>query len=70
MRRKTLPNVEHLLEGANVAEETRLCPKCGNVGSVKNLFGTRTIGGKVKAQSYCKTCRSNYVKESSNAESA
>jgi len=37
------------------------CPQCGKVArgeeDVKDLFGTRRSGGKLRAQSWCRGCR-------------
>lgn len=39
--------------------EEKQCPKCKHVGPINTDFGTRVMNGKLKAQSYCLSCRSS-----------
>lgn len=33
------------------------CPKCGDSGTIEEKFGTRQVGQRFYAQSYCFSCR-------------
>lgn len=41
------------------AVKDKKCPKCGDAGTVEDLFGYRKINGKQVAQSWCRGCRSS-----------
>lgn len=36
---------------------TSTCPKCEREGSTAEMFGLRVVGGKQRAQSWCRDCR-------------
>ena len=40
------------------ADERATCPRCGREGRVHADFGLRRVGGKLRAQSWCRACRS------------
>ncbi len=40
------------------ADERATCPRCGREGWVHADFGLRRVGGKLRAQSWCRACRS------------
>ncbi len=40
------------------ADELATCPRCGREGWVHADFGLRRVGGKLRAQSWCRACRS------------
>jgi hypothetical protein len=37
--------------------ETKSCPKCGISGDIDVEFGWRLMEGKIKPQSWCRSCR-------------
>jgi len=40
------------------ADDRATCPRCGREGWVHADFGLRRVGGKLRAQSWCRACRS------------
>ena len=43
----------------SLLRRTTECPHCGKKGAVSKDFGVRILGGKIRAQSWCRECRKN-----------
>lgn len=54
-------------DGGAPWEEGTTCPECGKVADdneqAQELFGFRSVGGKIIAQSWCRECRNTQKRE-------